>query len=116
MVILTVRDLEVELSLKNWTPKAELETIITGGYAGDMLSWVMGRAKTGCVWVTIMSNTNVAAVALMADVACVVLAENVEPDEILLVQAQAKNIPLFTTSLSSYEFSCRLNDLLSNNG
>ena len=35
---------------------------ILGGYAGDLLSWVMGRAKEGDAWVTIMSNVNIVAV------------------------------------------------------
>lgn len=109
---MTVKHLLNELSLTNWTPDADLEKTITGGYVGDMLSWVMGRAKEGCVWMTIMSNHNVAAVALMADVACVVLTEDVKPDESLLKQAQFRKIPLFTSPLSSYEFSCKLSRLL----
>ena len=35
---------------------------VTGGYCGDLLSWVMGRAPADGVWLTIMSNVNVAAV------------------------------------------------------
>ena len=54
---------------------------VTGGYAGDLLSWVMGRAEAGDVWVTIMSNPNIVAVATLADVSCILLAEGVEPDE-----------------------------------
>ena len=26
---------------------------VTGGYAGDLLSWVMGRAQSGDCWITI---------------------------------------------------------------
>ena len=110
---MTVKDLASQMSLKNWNPEANLEVSITGGYAGDMLSWVMGQAQEGSVWITIMSNQNVAAVALMVGVSCVVLTENVNPDEALLAQAKARGLPLFTSSLSTYEFSCRLNTFLS---
>jgi len=109
---MTVKDFASSLELENWTPDIDLNTQITGGYAGDMLSWVMGRAKTGCVWMTIMSNQNVAAVALMADVACVVLTENVSPDDALVIQANTRGLPLFTSPLSTYELSCRLGGLL----
>ena len=54
---------------------------ITGGYAGDLLSWVMGRAESGDCWVTIMSNVNVAAVGQLTDCACIVFSEDVCPDE-----------------------------------
>ena len=109
---MTVKDLAERLSLKNWTPEVGLEATVTGGYAGDMLSWVMARAGSGSVWMTIMSNQNVAAVALMADVACVVLTEDVEPDEALLTQARARELPLFSSPLSTYALSCRLGALL----
>ena len=50
---------------------------VTGGYAGDLLSWVMGRAQSGDCWITIMSNRNVPAVCSLTDVAMVVFAEDV---------------------------------------
>ena len=109
---MTVKDFANSLELKNWTPDIGLDAAVTGGYAGDMLSWVMGRAKEGSVWMTIMSNQNVAAVALMADVSCVVLTENVKPDDDLLEQANKKGLPVFTSSLSTYELSYRLYTLL----
>ena len=50
---------------------------VTGGYAGDLLSWVMGNAQSGDCWITIMSNRNVPAVCTLTDVAMVVFAEDV---------------------------------------
>ena len=109
---MTVKEFADSMNLKNWTPDVDLTAPIGGGYAGDMLSWVMGRAAEGSVWMTIMSNQNVAAAALMADVACVVLTEGVSPDEALLKQAQGRGLPLFGSPLSTYEFSCSLGALL----
>ena len=54
---------------------------VTGGYAGDLLSWVMGRAQSGDCWVTIMSNVNVAALGQLTDCACIGFSEGVHPDE-----------------------------------
>ena len=85
---------------------------MTGGYAGDLLSWVMGRAGQDCAWLTIMSNQNVAAVALMADVACVVLTEGVEPDADLLRRAVEKHVNLLGTGEDTYTAACRLHDCL----
>lgn len=66
-------------------PNPERE--ITGGYAGDLLSWVMGRANSGDAWITIMSNVNVVAVATLADPACIILAEGVMLDSDALSKA-----------------------------
>jgi len=89
------------------------EREVTGGYAGDLLSWVIGRAEPGCAWMTIMSNVNVAAVAVMADVSMIVLAEDVRPDETLLRKAQENGLGLYISPMGAYELSWRLHELLS---
>lgn len=91
---------------------ADPDRRVTGGYAGDLLSWVMGRAGQDCAWFTIMSNQNVAAVALMADVACVVLTEGVEPDGDLLRRAEEKEVNLLGTGEDTYTAACRLHRCL----
>ena len=53
---------------------ADGERTVDGAYVGDLLSWVMGRAARDNVWITIMSNVNVIAVASLSDVSCVILA------------------------------------------
>lgn len=85
---------------------------VEGGYCGDLLSWVMGRAPAGGAWLTIMSNVNVAAVAALADTACVVLAEGVVPDPPLLDRAKAQGITLLGTELSVFNCAVRLGRLL----
>ena len=85
---------------------------VAGGYVGDLLSWVMGRAGQDCAWLTIMSNQNVAAVALMADVACVVLTEGVAPDADLLRRAEEKQVNLLGTAEDTFTAACRLGALL----
>ena len=74
-----------------------------GVYCGDLLSWVMGRAEEGNAWLTIMSNQNVAAVAVMVDLSCIVLTEGVRPDGQLLERAKAEQLNLLGTSMSTYE-------------
>ncbi len=88
------------------------ERPVEGGYCGDLLSWVMGRAPAGGAWLTIMSNVNVAAVAALADTACVVLAEGVVPDPPLLDRARAQGITLLGTELSVYDCAVRLGGLI----
>ena len=85
---------------------------ITGCYIGDLLSWVMGRASAGQVWLTIMSNVNVAAVASMTEVACVVLCEGVKPDPELAERAEKLELPIFRTDRSAYETAAASYELL----
>lgn len=85
---------------------------VEGGYCGDLLSWVMGRAPAGGAWMTIMSNVNVAAVAALTDTACVILAEGVIPDPPLLDRARTQGITLLGTDLSVYSCATKLHALL----
>ncbi|MBQ6898372.1 MAG: hypothetical protein IJN70_05265, partial [Clostridia bacterium] len=53
---------------------------IKGGYCGDLLSWVMGRAEASNVWLTIMTNMNIAAVAQLSDISVVLICDGARPD------------------------------------
>ena len=81
---------------------------ITGGYAGDLLSWVMGRASADEAWITIMSNINVVAVASLADTSCVLFAEGVVPDDNVIQTATEKGINLLVSDKSAYELAVLL--------
>ncbi len=81
---------------------------VSGGYCGDLLSWVMGKASADGAWLTIMSNVNVAAVAALTDVSCVILTEGVTPDAPLLDKAKAQGINLLGSGLSTFDCAVRL--------
>lgn len=82
-------------------PDGERE--ISNVYIGDLLSWVMGRAKADGAWITIMSNINIVAVASLADVACIILAEGVTLDASVTETANAKGVNILTSDLPAYE-------------
>ena len=84
------------------------EREFSGVYIGDLLSWVMGRAKSDNVWITIMSNINIVAVASLADVACIILAEGVTVDETVRTTAEAKGINLYSSEKTAYELASML--------
>lgn len=108
---MTVAQLTEKLGLTAFFVE-EADRQVTGGYVGDLLSWVMGRAESGEAWITIMSNQNVAAVAALSDVACVILTESVQPDPELLKKAQMQGINLLGTDKSSFATAVELSKLL----
>lgn len=107
---MTVKQLAETLGLEVLSMGDEPDREITGGYVGDLLSWVMGRAKSGDCWMTIMSNVNVAAVAELADVACVILAENVLPDEPLKAKFDTIAAAVFRSPMGSHELAWRVHE------
>lgn len=90
----------------------EPERQIASAYAGDLLSWVMGRAKENCVWATIMTNINVVAVASLVGVSAAVICENSEVSDEVISTAKAKSVTLLRTSLPMYEFCAKLSEFL----
>ena len=85
---------------------------ISGGYAGDLLSWVIGRASSGNVWVTIMSNMNIVAVASLADVSCIVLSENVDlDDESIKERAIMQGVNILKTELDTFSVCAKIANL-----
>ena len=84
---------------------------IGGCYIGDLLSWVMGRACADSIWITIMSNVNTLAVASLADVSCVLLAENVTLDDETRAAAISRGINVLSAPKSAYEAAVELHEL-----
>jgi len=108
---MTVNQLITELNAQALSlPDSDRE--VTGCYCGDLLSWVMGRAKNGDAWVTIMSNINVPAVASLADTACVIIAENARPDDEVIKVAESKDVNIILVPDSAYEVCVKLGKLI----
>lgn len=87
------------------------EHMVNGAYIGDLLSWVMGRATEDNAWITIMSNPNIVAVASLAEVSCIILAEGVAPDEGVAKTAEAKGVNILSSDKSAYEIAKKLSEL-----
>ena len=85
---------------------------VTGGYAGDRLSWVMGNAQSGDCWITIMSNRNVPAVCSLTDAAMVIFAEDVTPDPAAMEAAEENGLNFYSSPLSVFELCAKVAPLL----
>ena len=84
------------------------DTEVHGAYVGDLLSWVMGKAGEGNLWITIMTNVNIVAVAMLREISAIVLAEGVEIDSEVIEAAKLKGINILRTSLQSYEAAIKI--------
>ena len=84
------------------------ERTVEGGYCGDLLSWVMGRAQSGQAWITIMSNINVIAVASLCDPSCIILAEGVTLPEDIVNKAKDQEINILRSDIPAFELCGKL--------
>lgn len=76
---------------------------ITGIYTGDLLSWVISHAGPGDMWVTVMNNLNILAVASLTEAACIVVTDNSGVDREVVRRAEEQEITILVTEKSSAE-------------
>ena len=81
------------------------DTEISGVYVGDFLSRAMSRVEEGNLWLSIMNNINVIAVASLADAAAVILCEDVRLTDDALEAACSKGVTVLYSPLGAYELS-----------
>lgn len=106
-----VKELIEKLDLKVLCGE-NLEKKISGCYCGDLLSWVMSRAQEGDVWLTVMGNINSVGVAVLADVACIVLTENAALDADALNRAKQNDVIILQTEKNSYQMAAAISQLI----
>jgi hypothetical protein len=88
------------------------ERDIKGVIVGDLLSYIIGEAEEGEIWVTIQIHLNVSAVAVLKDLPMIILASGRAPSEELLEKCIEENIALIIIKESAYEVCAKLHKLL----
>ena len=106
-----VKELVEKLNLKVLV-EGDQDREITGGYCGDLLSWVMGRAKAGDCWFTVMGNINAIGVCVLADCSCIVLCENATLDDNAKMRAEMQGVTILSSEENSYTLATKLGNLL----
>jgi len=79
-----------------------------GVYAGDLLSRAMSHVEADNLWITIMNNINVVAVASLTEAAAVRLAEGVSLQPEALEAAQEKNICILSSQKTVYQLCAEI--------
>ncbi len=81
-----------------------------GVYVGDLLSRAMSRVEADSLFITIMANTNMIAVASLTEAAAVILAEGVKLPEEAKEAAEENGITVLTSPLTAYELCVRIHE------
>jgi len=100
--VITLSEIAQKLSLEVAGSEGNLERRVVAGYASDLLSCAMNRAKKDYVWVTLQSHANVVAVASLLDLAAVIITEGNRPDEETLARAQREGVSLLLTPKTTF--------------
>lgn len=107
-----VRDIVEALNLRVLSTPQGLEREVKGCYVSDLLSDVMGNADAGFVWVTLQTHRNVAAIASLKELACVILVKGFVPSPETIAQSNEDGVTFLSTSMETFELAGRLYDLM----
>ena len=105
---MNVKDIQDLFNLGLATGETSLDREVKGGYCGDLLSDVMANAMEGQVWLTIQSHQNIVAVAVLREIAAIILVNGRLPDEETKAKAGEEGLPILLSSLTAYQLAGRL--------
>lgn len=105
---MTVTEVAEALELDIETGQENLDRSITGGCVSDLLSYVMGSAAAGNLWITIQVHPNIVGVAELLDLAGIVIADGQELDTPTIEKARQHGIPLLASKETAFTLAGRL--------
>ena len=103
-----VNELIPLIEAENLTPAVSADREVTCGYVCDLLSWVMSHGDSGMAWVTVQTHLNVIAVAVLSEMACVILPESIDMEEESLKKAESEGMVVLRSPLSAFEICGRM--------
>jgi predicted transcriptional regulator len=113
---MNLNEIATQLSLVQVTADDKLEREVNGCYAGDLLSCAMAGAKRDNIWLTVQSHANVVAVAVLLDLAAIVVTEGANVETTMLERANTEGVVVLTTTEPTYSVAGRLWELGIRNG
>lgn len=100
-----VKELAERFDLSVAAGLSELDRPIKGGYCGDLLSDVMANAPVGAIWLTVQTHQNIVRVAVLREMAAIVLTGGQIPDEETIERANEDKVPILLWSGSAYDLA-----------
>jgi hypothetical protein len=109
---LTLNEIIRKLDLTVLTETSDFSEIpIKSGYCSDLLSCVMTGAEPEGLWITLMSHSNIVAVAALLDLSAIIITEDAQPDQETIDKANDKGVTMLSTPDPNYEIIGRLWEL-----
>jgi predicted transcriptional regulator len=100
-----VKELAQKFNLQVAAGQNKLDRRIRGGYCGDLLSDVMANAPDGCIWLTVQTHQNIVSVAVLHEMAAIVLTGGHEPDQETIDKAEQEGVPILMWPNSAFDLA-----------
>jgi len=99
---MTINDYAKTLSLEIVT-EGDPTKEIKGCYCSDLLSHCMSNIESGNVWITVQTNINVVAIAVLTELSCIVVAQDMPIDDSVIDKAVSEGVTILRSPEAAYE-------------
>jgi predicted transcriptional regulator len=107
-----LKEIVKRLKLEVKSGASNLDKEVSGGYASDLLSDVIANAKKDNIWVTLQIHQNIVGVAVLKELAGIVIVNGRKPERETLKKAGEEDIPVMVTGLPAFEIIGKLYRML----
>ena len=106
---MTIYELIEKLNLKSLNKTDDVE--ITGAFASDLLSDVVGNTSAGNILLSVQVHKNIVAVASLVGLAAVIITSGRTPDQSVIDAAQKNELCLLSSEESTFMLAGKLYEL-----
>lgn len=105
-----LKEIVEKCGLERVTKHFDGERNVSGCYASDLLSDVIANAVKDNIWITLQIHVNIAAVAVLKELAAIIIVMDRLLDEDTIKKAEEEKITILRTNLSTYRISGLIHD------
>jgi len=106
---MTVYELAEKLNLKSLNRADDIN--VTGAFASDLLSDVVGNTSEGNILLSVQVHKNIVAVASLVGLAAVIITSGRTPDQSVIDAAKENGLNLLSSEESSFMLAGKLYEL-----
>ncbi len=108
---MTVDELCTELNLEKITT-CGFDRIVDKCYCSDLLSHCMSNIKSNNIWITVQTNINIVAIAVLTELSCIIIAQDMPVDEKVVSKAASEGVAVMRSEKTEYELCVEVGKLI----
>lgn len=108
---MTVAQLIDELSLEVLS-EGDVSREIHGCYCSDLLSHCMSNISADNIWITVQTNINIVAIAVLTELSCIIIAQNMSAADSVIEKAKSENVTVLRSGDAAYELCVKTGRLI----
>lgn len=108
---MTVDELCAKLNLEKITA-CNYDRTVDNCYCGDLLSHCMSNIKSNNIWITVQTNINIVAIAVLTELSCIIIAQDMPIDEKVVSKAASEGVAVMRSEKTTYELCVEVGNLI----